>query len=265
MLDKIIAMLEKADPDAWSPPWGSSIPTNFTTNRAYRGNNVLNLWSAQFTDHRWATYNQWEATGFQVAKGQKSTPIWVFKPPTPGDPDSKGVSRAARVFNVEQLTEPPPPVHKAPATLAQVETFVNNVAPQVNRDPTRAFFHPGKDFIAMPALSLFHSTEGYYATLLHELVHWTGHTSRLDRPLQNKFGSNAYAFEELIAEIGSAFLCAELNITPTIRVDHVHYLKNWLEVLKGDAKSLQEAATLAQKAVDHLMVYQTRIEIEEAA
>jgi antirestriction protein ArdC len=117
----------------------------------------------------------------------------------------------------------------------------------------RAYYQPAEDRIQLPPPEQFRSSEGYYATALHELTHWSGHKSRLDRDLSGRFGTAAYAAEELVAEIGAAFLCVKAGVTAEPREDHAHYLKNWIAVLKADNRAIFTAASAAQKAADYLV------------
>jgi antirestriction protein ArdC len=116
-----------------------------------------------------------------------------------------------------------------------------------------AFYQPDRDIVQMPDFQAFRDPEGYYATLLHELTHWTRHKSRMDRSFgRNRWGDEGYAAEELVAEMGAAFICADLQITPTVRKDHAAYIQSWLKVLKNDKRAIFTAASYAQKAADYL-------------
>jgi antirestriction protein ArdC len=136
--------------------------------------------------------------------------------------------------------------------LEAVERFVQNTKAIIQHGGASAFFSPSKDLIQMPPYAQFSSREGYYATLVHELTHWSGAESRLNRDMRGRFKTAAYAAEELIAELGAAFLCADLGITPDIREDHAAYLQSWLTVLKDDKKAIFTAAAHAQRAADYL-------------
>ena len=141
---------------------------------------------------------------------------------------------------------------------------MRNTRAQVRHGGTSAFFRPGDDFIQMPERERFvgsdtsTTTEAYYGTLLHELTHWTGPSRRCDRQFGKRFGDDAYAAEELVAELGAAFLCAELGITATPRPDHAAYIDHWLRIMKGDKKAIFTAASKASQAVDFLASLQER-------
>ncbi len=170
--------------------------------------------------------------------------------------------KAYTVFNVEQVEGLPAdlypaliPIPPAPAPLALVEaaeTFIAHTGALVRHGGDRAFYAPGPDHIQLPPLAAFRDGESYSATKAHELVHWSGHSTRLARTFGKRFGDHAYAFEELVAELGAAFLCADLGITPETRADHAGYLAHWLKVLKADKRAIFTAASHAQQAADYL-------------
>lgn len=175
---------------------------------------------------------------------------------------SQGESRSSpvryTVFNVEQIdglpdnfyakAEPPKPV----ARIDHAETSFAATGATIKHGGNKAFYAPSLDFVQMPPRESFVDAESYCATLVHELTHWTSHPTRLARELGKRFGDQAYAAEELIAEMGSAFLCADLGITPETRDDHAAYLARWLQVLKADSRAIFTAASQAQRAADYL-------------
>lgn len=264
--DKIIAAME-AGAGAWEMPWIKSatggLPINAVTGRAYSGVNVLTLWLAGGTQ-KWATYKQWQSVGAQVAKGQKGQTIVFFSPwivpehkRKDGDNGKRLILKASTVFSADQVEGwVDPEASKAPVSLvardAAVEAFADATGAMISWAGDRACYVPSRDIICMPDRDKFTSKEGLYSTLLHELVHWTGAKGRADRDLSGRFGSNSYAFEELVAELGAAFLCAELGVTNEPRQDHAAYLASWLKVLKDDKKAIFNAASLASKAVAFL-------------
>ena len=165
------------------------------------------------------------------------------------------------VFNVEQIENLPAhyyakvePKHAtALERIEAVEKFVASTGAVIKHGGNRAFYRMGDDFVQMPELQAFKNTESYYATAAHEITHWTRHPSRLDRSFdQKRFGDSGYAMEELVAEIGSAFLCADLEITPEPREDHAAYIESWLKALKNDKRAVFTAASHAQRATDYL-------------
>ena len=170
-------------------------------------------------------------------------------------------ARASSVFNADQVGGWAPPAateRNLVQALDQAEAFTAATGADVRHGGDRAYYHRSSDHVQMPERERFTGsetstpTEAYYATLLHELTHWTGHESRLDRDLSGRFGNEAYAVEELVAELGAAFLCADLSITNTPRPDHASYIANWLEVLKRDKRAIFTAARKAASATDYL-------------
>lgn len=272
---QIIAAIE-ADPGKPTLPWRRGggalhLPVNAVTGNAYRGINVVNLWvTAEVRGFRspvWGTYRQWAERGAQVRKGQKASMVIFYKEfsvdaDEPDDDGKRRVARASAVFNAEQvdgfeLPEAVPmlgPIER----LDQADALVSATGAVVRHGGDSAYFMPSTDHIQMPDEGLFTGTEtmtrteGYYATLVHELVHWTGAKHRLDRDLRKRFGTASYAAEELVAELGAAFLCAELGITPEVRPDHAQYLANWLQLLKSDDRAIFTAAARASDAVAFL-------------
>ena len=148
------------------------------------------------------------------------------------------------------------PFRRSTTTLTRLEfaeRFFASTKATIQHGGNRAFYSPDRDIVQMPELHTFRDAESYYATLAHEMTHWTRHSSRLDRDLGRKrFADAGYAMEELVAEIGAAFLCADLGITPETRDDHAAYIASWLQVLKNDKRAIFTAASHAQKAADYL-------------
>lgn len=286
--NRIVAQLE-AGTRPWQRPWNVGNRVTVTgslgylplraNGAAYTSINVLLLLSTGYQGGtHWMTYNRAAVLGGQVRKGEKSTAIVFFKPlkiedkANPGKTKTIPLLRSYNVFNVAQIDGLPERFYGLPvkpvtveekqaqeiARNAAVDAYVENTKAVIEHHGDRAFFTPAFDKIVLPPQERFTSTEGYYDTLLHELTHWTGHTGRLERTFGARFGDDAYAQEELVAEIGSAFLCAGLGITrpDDLRPDHADYIAAWLKVLKNDPKAVFQAAAAAQKAVDHLNGYQ---------
>ena len=273
----IVAELEQGVAP-WVKPWksgkgGQCMPFNAATNRPYRGVNVLTLWAATIRGGyplpRWLTFRQAGEIGGHVRKGEKGTPIVLVKQMTVGDEredgaDDTGQGAAHRVtflryfwvFNVAQVEGLPPHLYAIPEPEpegerhARAEAFLAAIDADVRHGGDRACYVPGLDCIMLPPFGAFEGPEHYYATRLHETGHWSGHKSRLDRDLSGRFGSQAYAAEELIAELAAAFLCAELGIEGRLR--HVEYIGNWLELLRSDPKAIFTAASRASEAADYL-------------
>lgn len=284
--DKIVAALE-GGVRPWMKPWnapaggfGGVLPRR-VTGQAYTGINVVLLWAAAsdrgYANPTWMTFNQALELKGAVRKGEKGeTIVYASKFKKEVD-DGKGGTKEAwipflkayTVFNVEQIDglperfylkpEPAQPVEEtAKAKLERIEhadAFFLATGGVVKHGGHRAFFTPGGDYIQMPEFDSFRDAESYYATLGHEFVHWTGAEKRLNRVFGVRFGDEAYAAEELVAEIGAAFLCASLGLTPEVREDHASYIASWLKVLKGDKRFIFTAASLATKAVEHLTAY----------
>lgn len=265
----IVAELEKGAAP-WVKPWraDSSADCNLVSKKPYRGINRLLLGASSmahgFTRPEWATYKQFTDAGFQVRKGEKATHIVFFKPiegkkndETGENEDGYCVIRGYAVFNATQTDMPesnPSPVadfNPIPAC----EQFITGTGAAISHGGDMAFFSPPHDRIQLPNKSAFDNQASYYATAFHELTHWTGHKSRLDRQL-GRFGNPEYAFEELVAEIGAAFVCNDLHINGELR--HAGYIGHWLKACREDNKAIFKAAALAQKATDYLHSIQSQ-------
>ena len=165
----------------------------------------------------------------------------------------------ARIFKSDQVDGWDEPVQLTnPAFIdhtaaEQAIQHVMGLGLDLRHEGDRAFFSGGFDYVGMPTKAQFADEADYYATVLHELVHWTGHSTRLDRTKGDRFGSSTYAFEELVAELGAAILCGELGVHNGYRDDHAKYIGHWLTIMKGDSKAIMDAASLAGKAVDVIM------------
>jgi antirestriction protein ArdC len=275
--NKLIKAIE-ANPGEPVMPWRKSgnplwLPVNARTGNRYNGINIISLWvsaeTAGYAHPVWATYRQWQQLDAQVRKGEKASLVIFYKQydtdPSPDDPEDDGkrrVARASWVFNcaqVEGYTPPPAPEPLGPIQrILEADHFFANTRAKIVHGGEEAFYRPSTDTIHMPDENLFTGTdtmtrsESYFAVLAHEHIHLTGHPSRLDRNLTQRFGKLERAAEELVAEIGSAFLCAELGITQDVRPDHAQYLSNWLQLLKNDPKAIFAAAARASEAVNYL-------------
>lgn len=265
--DRIVAALE-AGTRPWEKSWnGSSFAGSplRATGQAYQGINVILLWLAGRSQQSWFTYKQAEALKGQVRKGEKGTRIVFFKPlkikdKATGDDKIIPLLKYYTVFNAEQIDGLPDKFYaeKIEATsnpdsrIDAIEDFIAATGAEIAHGGGRAFYQPGTDSIQLPSFEDFHTGEAYYATALHELAHWTGAKSRLDRDLRNSFGTKDYAREELVAELTAAFLCATLGISAEPRDDHAEYLASWLKVLKEDKRAIFKASTAANKAAAFL-------------
>lgn len=283
--DTIVAAIEAGAAD-WKMPWhvaaSQGYPTNVISRKAYRGINVPMLWSAQvaagYGTAEWGTYKQWAEKGAQVRKGEKATPIvyWDFQKGTTdanGDELTKGyvIARGYVVFNAAQVdgykstaVETPPASENE--RIEHAETFFANLGATVGHGGNRAYYRSSTDAIQMPEFVAFRDAESYYSVLAHEHIHWTMTPARCDRSkkLDHRYGSESYAVEELVAELGAAFYCAESGLTLEPRPDHAQYINTWLSVLKADKKAIFTAATAAQKAVAFLNSKQPADETEPA-
>ena len=253
----------------WHRPQGTGTPINAITGRAYRGINTLLLWAeaehAGFSSGLWATYRQWTQQGAQVRKGEKSTLVMLWKPLSTacgdgedGDEPQRGrmLARAFHVFNADQVDGykiTAPPHLPISARIERAETFFRAQPATIWDGSDSAFYDARADIVSMPSFEAFVSAEAYYSVLAHELCHWTGAKPRLDRDLAGRFGSEAYAMEELIAELGAAFTVGYLDLACEPRTDHAPYISSWLRVLGGDPRAIITAASRAQAAADYLI------------
>ena len=261
--DSIIKALESGSAP-WVKPWNattSGLDRNVVTDRPYNGINRLLLGMQNRTSPLWATYNQWQSIGAQVQKGQKSTTIVLFKPVSTERTNSQGetetssfaMMKSFAVFNADQ-TDYQAPITSATEpfnAIAQCEERMIKTGAVINHGGDSAFYQPSTDSIRMPIPSDFNSEASYYATAFHELAHWTGAKHRLDRTFGARFGDSQYALEELVAELTSAFMCADHGIDG--KLQHVEYLASWLKVLKDDNKAIFKASAMAQKASDYIL------------
>ena len=279
--DQIIAAMSQSTD--WVMPWHNNsigTPKNVATQKAYTGVNILALWSATcergYPSHLWGTYKQWQGLGAQVRKGEKAQTIVFYKSFEQGETvevtgnqetDKQEtvklfVLKASAVFNASQVEGFEVPKEGATEVIfepGKVEAFVAKTSAKIAHGPASAFYRPSDDLIVIPEQSSFIGSqtstalEAYYSTLLHELGHWTGHQQRLNRIIPtSRFGSQSYAIEEFVAELASAFLCAELGVSAAPRQDHANYIANWLNVLKDDKRALFYAARQATVAVEYL-------------
>jgi len=274
---KVIASMKTSGAN-WVKSWAvpkDQQPKNATTSNLYQSSNWLNLSIERsikgYTSGEWATYAQWFAFGggvkegkkiikpskYNVKKGEKATKICFFKKSVKenketGELDGFNVFKISNVFNADQIEGYTPIIEDAQPT-EQPDTVFDQVARDVGAvikhdDLASAYFVPSKDYCNLPLATQFDTLEDYAATGFHELTHWTGHESRLNRDLKNSFGSKDYAKEELCAELGAAMLCGTYGISAEPRADHAKYLNNWIERLEDDPSVITKAATAANNA-----------------
>jgi antirestriction protein ArdC len=275
--DRIVAALE-AGTRPWRRDWkvgadggaaaGLALPRR-ANGEHYRGINVLLLWNAAgeqgFQSDRWFTFKQASDLGAKVRKGSKATQICFFKPLAVTRTNEAGeetdatipLIRGYSVFNADQIDGLPARFASAPLAIVgglerdeASEAALRSTGADIREGGERAFYSPSQDFVQMPDFQRFETASGFLATLAHELCHWSGGDARLARALRNQFGSKDYAFEELIAEIGAAFVCARLGIAGEHFDNHAAYVAGWLEKLKGDKRAIFKAASAAQAACD---------------
>lgn len=261
--DQIIAALESGTAP-WVKPWSatSSNPHNAATGHAYRGINLLILGMAPYASSGWLTYKQATDLGGNVRRGEHGTAIVFWKQLQVEDrADATKLKvipmmKSFTVFNLEQCENLPARLTETtPVTPEQVQER-NALSAKLMAQATvshggdRAFYRPSTDSIQLPTPETFRTPADYEATALHELTHWSGAPTRCNRNLNTHFGDEAYAREELVAELGAAFLCAQCGIDG--KLQHESYIANWLKVLKGDKKAIFTASAAAQKAVDFI-------------
>lgn len=274
----------------WVQPWGKpdtsaalGLPKNALTGKTYSGINILILWHhvvrAGFTTQTWLTYRQAQELGGQVMRGERGVTACHADTFIPKDereraardgdePNRIPYLKRFTLFNIEQCEGLPKEAYAAtdPLPEAEIIPHAERLIAATGADfrigGTRAFYVPGQDYIRVPPQPAFREQINYYRTCFHELGHWTGHESRLARDLSHSFRSKRYAREELVAEMASAFICANLTITPTVR--HADYIGSWLEVLKEDNRAIFRAASQASKAADFVLAFRAA-ETAEAA
>lgn len=267
--NRIVTALE-AGVKPWVRPWdetaaaGPMAPINAVTGKAYRGINTVILGmdprAFETGDPRWATYKQGAEKGWQVRKGEKATTIFFFKPLKIEDEKAEdgeriiAMMRAFAVFHASQFDGIParvkPTVTEAPWTMPDAAAIIlKNSGAVIREGGNRAFYSPGTDHIQLPPTGSYKTAGDAAATALHELAHWTGAPHRLNRDLTGRFGSNAYAQEELRAELASVFTGSTIGI-PTEIANHASYIGSWIKTLKEDKREIFRAAADAQRITD---------------
>ena len=271
---RIIKELE-AGAAPWVRPWsataGHNVPQNAVTNRPYSGCNVILLWLARdrgWRTPRFLTFKQAIDAGGNVRKGEHGTKVYFVKQLRirEGDADAGDevdekivpMLREYTVFNVAQCENLSDSIiHRKPARVRNpdardelADQFLRSTAADFREGSGEAYFAAGRDFISLPAFAPFKGADHFYNVAFHELTHWTGHKARLDRDLKNRFGSRQYAAEELIAELGAAFLCAEFGFDGDVR--NAGYIATWIDLLKSDKRAFFTACSKAQAAADYL-------------
>jgi antirestriction protein ArdC len=275
--NKIVADLEQGV-RTWMKPWnagntGGRIMRPLRFNGVpYSGINILMLWAEAvtngFASPTWMTYRQAAELNAHVRKGEKGSLVVYANTITRTEENGEGEAeerlipymKGYTVFNVEQIEGLPEQYYAKPEVkltpverIAHAEAFFAATKADIRYSGSRAYYSVDGDYIQMPVIEAFRDAESFYATLAHESAHWTKHPARLNRDFGRKaYGDEGYAREELVAELSSAFLCADLSLTPEVREDHASYIASWLTVLKNDKRAIFSAASHAQKAVDFL-------------
>lgn len=289
--NQIVAELEQGV-RPWLKPWNAEHAAGRITRPLrsngipYRGINVLMLWSESvakgFAAPIWMTFKQALELNAHVRKGEKGSLVVFASSINRTETDADTGEETGRdihfmkgytVFNVEQI-EGLPAQYYAPASqpletvqrIAAAESFFAATGAAVSHGGAMAFYTPAYDRIQMPPFEAFRDAQSYYATLAHETTHWTRHEKRLNREFGRKrFGDEGYAMEELVAELGAAFLSSDLGLTPELRDDHASYIASWIKVLKHDKRAIFSAASHAQRAADFLHGLQPALDAGEAA
>lgn len=273
---QIIAAIENGAGTCVMPWHGGLVPVatpkNASTEMPYRGVNVVALWAESatklFPSGYWASYQQWRQLGAQVRKGERGSLITFYKKldstvaESDEEPDApRFVLKSSHVFNAAQVDGWEHPVSKRTSQVEiqeQIEAFVRATKANVRLGFSHAYYTRKGDYIAMPEPRQFTGTptssptESYYAVLLHELTHWTGAEHRINRVFGKQFGDREYACEELVAELGAAFLCSAFGIVNQPRPDHAAYIAHWLDILGRDNRAIFKAASMAQEAVEYM-------------
>jgi antirestriction protein ArdC len=276
--DQIIAELERGTLP-WHKPWSAGhlgdrvVRPLRHSGESYRGINIISLWMTatafSYTSPYWMTYRQALELGGQVRKGEKGSPV-IFASSlvkqdadVPDDAEAREIHymKGYTVFNAAQIdglperfvSMPDQPPLDVPKRNSQAEAFFTATGAEVRHGGARAYYSPKADHIQLPPFESFTDPVGYYATRAHETLHWTSHEKRMNRSFDRKrFGDQGYAMEELVAELGAAFLSVDLHLTPELRPDHASYIESWLKVLKNDNRAIFTAAAHAQRACDYL-------------
>ena len=285
LTDKIIQALENGTAP-WIRPWDENptmtgMPYNALSERPYHGGNSLWLQCQPYQDPRWCTYKQAQEQGWQVMKGEQASAVeyWQWeedKKDSAGNIVKVKLEQPrvfyAQVFNVEQMQNVPALVAfqgHAWQPEEAAERILVHANPELFHDQqNEAFYSPSSDVIHLPPRAHFPSAKQYYATALHELGHWTGHSSRLDRDLANHFGSQEYAREELRAELSSFFMASRIGI-PHDSSQHASYIQSWIQLLRDDHNEIFRAAKDAEQITEYVLQFQHEkthlVEIEHSS
>lgn len=239
----------------WRKSWKIGLPTNLKSKLIYNGINFVNLCINEYPSPYYVTFLQCKERGGYILKGEKGNWVvyWEVKELSNADDEIKRIPiiKKSIVFNLAQtsLFE-----QKEERIIVQCEEVIKGMkfTPDIRHNTLRAYYSPAEDYISLPPISSFDSEAEYYSTLMHELVHWTSHPSRLDRK-SSATEKTEYSFEELVAEIGSSYLCALTGIAPLTLENQVAYIKGWLKLFDSDENVFIKAAIEAQRAVNFIL------------
>lgn len=289
--DTIVNQLEQGV-RPWIKPWNAEHAAGRITRplracgQPYQGINVLALWASAtaqgFSAPIWMTFKQAKELGGNVRKGEKGSPVVYASTLSRTETDESTGEENERqipymkgytVFNAEQVEGLPAqfyalaePASSTVERIARAETFFAQTGATIRHGGDQASYSVTADMVRMPPIEAFRDAESYYATLAHEMTHWTRHPSRLGRDFGRKrWGDEGYAMEELVAELGAAFVCADLELATEPRDEHAAYIASWLKALKNDNRAIFAAAAHAQRAADHLNALQNAVQSEQAA
>lgn len=267
--DKIINLLERGITKTgprWTGGTATDMPINAKTGVAYHGINVLVLWAEMadkcYASSQWLTFKQAIDMGGHVRKGEKSVLCVYYQTVQKDDGDEESSYFLAKpfwLFNVAQIDNLPVDLANVPAAttifnpIDEAEQILIGCQAQISYGYDSAYYAPGMDKICLPNRERFTTVENFYATALHELTHWTGDKTRLNRQFGKRFGDDSYALEELVAELGAAFTLGQLGMIDATIENHASYVQSWIKVLKDDKKAIFTAASQAAKAADFIL------------
>lgn len=268
---RIVAELERGAAP-WVKPWsataGRNVPQNAISGRPYSSCNVVLLWLARsrgWATPRFLTFRQAQEAGGYVSRGEHGTKVYFVKQLRVNDSENEEADprlvpmlREYTVFNVDQCeglpdsirAGKPMRVRNPDGRDALADEFLRSTGADIREGQGEAYYVPGTDFVSLPAFEAFRGADHFYNVAFHELTHWTGHVSRLNRDLKNRFRSREYAAEELIAELGAAFLAAEFGFDGDVR--SAGYIATWIDLLKSDKRAFFTACSKASQAADYL-------------
>jgi antirestriction protein ArdC len=265
--ERVLERMEELKEVPWRKPWSSlgAFPSNPISKTQYRGANLFLLNMLGFSEPYFMTWKQIEKVGANVIEGEQKKwfPVIYFNWIESKDDKKKKIPmlKYYRVYNVSQVENLPeglvPEVElKDNSPIEECESIVEKVSPTITTDKDGAFYNPSEDYINIPFIEKFESSEEYYSTLFHETVHWTGHKDRLNRKgivEQIAFGSHRYSNEELVAEMGASYLCNHVGIINRTIDNSATYLNSWMRKLKDEPRCFINSAQAAQKAVDLIL------------